>query len=109
MVHESAPDFVFPDQPYGNGHVPFGTIYRLREGIERFTISDINNPAGSAKAQSDIAVMWDMTWMPDYGGNKVFSHYPGGANVLYMDGHVKFLRYPSTEHPCTPGNTVEFD
>jgi hypothetical protein len=29
------------------------TIYRLREGIERFFITDINNPAASAKAQSE--------------------------------------------------------
>jgi len=35
------------------------TIYRLREGIERFFISDINNPAASAKAQSDIAIVQD--------------------------------------------------
>ena len=24
----------------------------------------------------------------------LFNHVPGGANVLYLDGHVKFLRYP---------------
>ena len=23
-----------------------------------------------------------------------FNHIPGGANVLYMDGHVEFQRYP---------------
>jgi len=23
-----------------------------------------------------------------------FSHVPGGSNVLYMDGHVDFIRYP---------------
>ena len=23
-----------------------------------------------------------------------FNHVPGGANVLYMDGHVEFVRYP---------------
>ena len=22
-----------------------------------------------------------------------FNHLPGGANVLYMDGHVEFLKY----------------
>jgi prepilin-type processing-associated H-X9-DG protein len=70
------------------------TIYRLREGIERFFITDINNPAASAEAQSEIAVQWDIT---DYNASD-FNHVPGGANVLYMDGHVEFLRYPS-EHP----------
>ncbi|HQM47572.1 MAG TPA: DUF1559 domain-containing protein [Candidatus Hydrogenedentes bacterium] len=71
------------------------TLYRLREGIERFFITDINNPAGSAQAQSELAVMWDtiatVTWN--------FNHIPGGSNVLYMDGHVEFVRYPSEEMP----------
>ena len=36
----------------------------------------------------------DLTWPM---GNTVlyFNHVPGGSNVLYMDGHVEFLRYPS--------------
>jgi prepilin-type processing-associated H-X9-DG protein len=29
-----------------------------------------------------------------------FNHVPGGGNVLYMDGHVEFLKYPS-EGPMT--------
>ena len=72
------------------------TLYRLREGIERFFISDINNPAATAVAQSEIWVYYDNT-MTDVAR---FNHVPGGANVLYMDGHVEFLRYPS-EGPCT--------
>jgi len=71
------------------------TAYRLREGVERFFISDINNPAASAQAQSDIAVMWDQ---PSTDIDE-FNHIPGGGNVLYMDGHVEFVRYPSDEHP----------
>jgi prepilin-type processing-associated H-X9-DG protein len=23
-----------------------------------------------------------------------FNHIPGGSNVLYMDGHVEFVKYP---------------
>ncbi len=71
------------------------TIYRLREGIERFFISDINNPAATAMAQSELAVMWDKISMRV----EDFAHVPGGANVLYMDGHVKFVRWPSDEFP----------
>ncbi len=72
--------------------------YRFREGIERFFITDINNPAASAQAQSELVVMHDqVTTITDD-----FNHIPGGANVLYMDGHVKFIRYPG-EHPA---NTV---
>ncbi|MCP4640376.1 MAG: DUF1559 domain-containing protein [bacterium] len=72
------------------------TLYRLREGIERFLISDINNPAATAMAQSQLTVMFDQctTQIGDY------NHIPGGGNVLYMDGHVEFLRYPS-EFPFT--------
>ena len=29
-----------------------------------------------------------------------FNHVPGGGNVLYMDGHVKFVPYP-TKYPMS--------
>ena len=73
-----------------------GTVYRLKEGIERFFITDINNPAGSAVAQSELAVMWDscqFRWGTPGGTAVAFNHVPGGANILYMDGHVEFMRY----------------
>jgi prepilin-type N-terminal cleavage/methylation domain-containing protein/prepilin-type processing-associated H-X9-DG protein len=72
------------------------TIYRLREGIERFFITDINNPAASAKAQSELAVMWDQATLVAQN----FNHVPGGSNVLFMDGHVEFIRYPG-DFPLT--------
>ena len=40
----------------GNGGTG-STVYRLREGIERFLITDINNPAASAQAQSTVWIM----------------------------------------------------
>jgi prepilin-type N-terminal cleavage/methylation domain-containing protein/prepilin-type processing-associated H-X9-DG protein len=88
-----------------------GTIYRLREGIERFLVTDINNPASSAMAQSEIAVMWDGIngYVDGKDGADVaedFSHIPGGCNVLYMDGHVEFLRYPNSENPVTEINAL---
>jgi prepilin-type N-terminal cleavage/methylation domain-containing protein/prepilin-type processing-associated H-X9-DG protein len=68
-----------------------GRAPRLREGIERFLITDINNPAASAKAQSDIQVFWDI-----FSSQAVnMNHLPGGGNILYMDGHVAFDRYPA--------------
>ena len=74
-----------------------GTVYRLREGIERFMISDINNPANAAGGQSEIAVMWDeVSFIASD-----FCHVPGGGNVLYMDGHCEFMRYPSGKMPMT--------
>jgi prepilin-type processing-associated H-X9-DG protein len=80
------------------------TGYRLREGIERFFISDINNPAASAQAQSEVAVMFDhMTSFAGGGGAQGgvnFNHIPGGSNILFMDGHVEFIKYPG-DHPVT--------
>ena len=75
---------------------PQGTVYRFREGIERFFITDINNPAASAQAQSDLAVQFDNVSIDASN----FSHVPGGANVLFVDGHVGFVRYPGT-HPVS--------
>ncbi len=74
--------------PYGNAGGD--TLYRLREGIERFLITDINNPAASAVAQSEVGIMWDKLSTEV----NVYSHPPGGSNVLYMDGHCEFLKYP---------------
>ena len=75
------------------------TAFRLREGIERFFITDINNPAASAKAQSDVFVTFDEVNAQTVAN---FNHVPGGCNVLYMDGHAAFLRYPS-ETPVSAG------
>lgn len=77
------------------------TIYRLREGIERFFITDINNPAASAKAQSEISIMHDDVNSNIQQGGGSFNHVPGGANVLYLDGHVSFVRFPG-EWPVCP-------
>jgi prepilin-type N-terminal cleavage/methylation domain-containing protein/prepilin-type processing-associated H-X9-DG protein len=75
----------------GNGD----TVHRLREGVERFLITDINNPAASAQGQSEVFVMWDR--LETVAAN--FNHVPGGSNILYLDGHVDFLRYPG-DAPC---------
>ena len=79
------------------------TVYRLREGIERFLITDINNPAASAEAQSDIVVMWDVSvWPQDpTAGQPSFNHIPGGGNVLYMDGHAAFIKYQAEWPICS--------
>jgi prepilin-type processing-associated H-X9-DG protein len=29
-----------------------------------------------------------------------FNHLPGGSNVLYMDGHAEFVKFPGA-HPIT--------
>lgn len=68
------------------------TIQRMREGIERFLVTDINNPASSSVAQSQLSIMAD--WVSTDLGQE-FNHQPGGSNVLYLDGHVEFVKYPT--------------
>jgi len=79
--------------PVVTGNGGGNSIFRLREGVERFMITDINNPAGSAKAQSSIPIMWDR--IGSEGSNlENFAHIPGGCNALYLDGHVSWSKYP---------------
>ena len=66
------------------------TVFRLREGIERFFIEDINNPSKTAVSQSRVPVMFDKIDL----NVEEFNHVPGGGNVLYMDGHMEYVRYP---------------
>jgi len=80
------------------------TLYRLREGIERFMITDINNPAATAQSQSAIPIIWDHISTL----TKDFAHVPGGGNVLYLDGHVSFLRYPDERFPMTQDSARTF-
>ncbi len=103
---------IYTDQYYrdDDGSLLPETYPRLREGIERFFITDINNPGAGAAAQTTIAVMFDtwstggqsefqgMVWGSGDPGMTNFNHTPGGSNVLFMDGHVRFIRYNS-EYP----------
>jgi prepilin-type processing-associated H-X9-DG protein len=105
-----------------DGSLFSGKLYRLREGIERFFITDINNPAGSAQGQSTLVVMWDAFAREDnydrydgpgegQGATVLFNHLPGGMNVLYMDGHVEFVKYspagrPPLDAPPVAGSVI---
>jgi len=93
----AASDRDFTTELYPGTQVGGDTLFRLRQGIERFFITDINNPGASAQASSSIPMLWDhiSTKVED------FAHTPGGGNVLYMDGHVEFLRYPNDRFPMT--------
>ncbi len=93
---------------------------RLREGVERFLITDINNPASGSVGQSTIPVMWDawsngLNWFTgivnsaDTGITR-YNHVPGGSNILYMDGHVEFKRqgsgFPVTDVEELPASSL---
>ncbi|HNT88730.1 MAG TPA: DUF1559 domain-containing protein [Candidatus Hydrogenedentes bacterium] len=95
--------------PRGTGGAE--VVYRLREGAERYLITDVNNPGAAARGQSAVPVMMDFFSSAPTGfaalspsanlgqGVAKFNHIPGGCNVLYMDGHVDFLRYATQEFP----------
>ncbi len=88
-----------PAVPEAQGTSGGDTVFRFRDGVERFFVTDINAPAGSAKGQSSLAVMWDTLGSSEFGdsgaASLIFNHLPGGCNVLFMDGHVEFLKYPA--------------
>jgi prepilin-type N-terminal cleavage/methylation domain-containing protein/prepilin-type processing-associated H-X9-DG protein len=88
----------YPTQTLSSGETV--TAHYLREGIERFFITDINNPAGSAMAQSDLVVSFDDSRPSSATATinpKKFNHVPGGSNFLFMDGHVEFGKYPQPD------------
>ena len=90
---------------YGGG-VDVTSLW-MREGVSRFLITDVTNPASSAKAESEVPVYWDCARGAEATGSTLGSiftpapgqyvgemnHIPGGSNVLYMDGHVEFVRF----------------
>ncbi len=106
---DTTQQFSTADRREDDGSIGPDVLYRLREGIERFLITDINNPAASAQAQSEIPVLldsWSQYGKVTDGGSPgirvdVFNHLPGGANTLYLDGHVAFSKYPD-QFPATP-------
>lgn len=91
----------------------------LREGASRYLITDVQNPSGSAKADSEIPVYWDTARGAEWGDeapppdtfvkvseySSEYNHLPGGANTLYADGHVEFIRVftelGSKDYHCT--------
>jgi len=93
------------------------SLRRVREGIERFYITDINNPASGSKAQSTIPIMfdawspesspWNTVWKVGDKGIARYNHVPGGSNVLYMDGHVTFVKYGEGYPVANRSNMVE--
>lgn len=96
---------IIPLVTYGGGG-NYDALH-LRDGIARYLITDITNPASANKAESEVPVYWDCARGADYNdpspppsafipsSSQYFAemnHIPGGANVLYMDGHVEFVR-----------------
>ena len=72
--------------PEGKGNNGGSYIRRLRMGVDRFFVTDVREPivTYNMPVPSTIPVMWE--WPTN--------HIPAGGAVLYLDGHVEFIRYP---------------
>lgn len=64
-------------------------IRRLQEGVERFLVTDIKDPAATAKVQARLPVFIER---PGQHGDQI--------NILFMDGHVETRAYPG-EFPAS--------
>jgi prepilin-type N-terminal cleavage/methylation domain-containing protein len=63
------------------------TFGRLKEGMERFLITDINNPAAGAQAQSNVAIMWDA-----WADGSTHANFWGGGAAVTLGGVRSILR-----------------
>lgn len=77
--------------PEGTSADGLDHVHRMREGVERFFITDIDDPTAGARAQSAIPLMWEMPG----------AHSESGGFVLFMDGHTEWREYPG-EFPMSP-------
>ena len=68
----------------GTGMTGGDTIRRLREGIQRFYITDINDMSSADKAGEGIPVVIER---PGH-------HSAPGGYVVFIDGHTEFVAYP---------------
>jgi beta-lactamase regulating signal transducer with metallopeptidase domain len=67
-------------------------IQRIRSGVERFFITDINDPTAGERTRSRLPVLWELPHARRDGAI--------GGHVLYMDGHTEWKPYPG-EFPMT--------
>ncbi len=74
--------------PFYPGDTQKRVIYRLREGVERFLVRHTS--------ASEIPIMWDNLFEKGESLSEkiLLNHQPGGGNVLFMDGHIEFVKYP---------------
>ncbi|MBI5095201.1 MAG: hypothetical protein HZB26_22550 [Candidatus Hydrogenedentes bacterium] len=78
------------------------TVLRLRNGLERFMLTDINgpDPPGGWDAWARVRTVVAFDTFESSSTEISFNHTPDGGNVLYMDGHVEFHR--SGAYPYIP-------
>lgn len=90
-------DFMKDNLIVAGGHAPGGSdiFYRTASGIGRVFIRDINSPGRDYQSDSTIPVLFDS--FTRYGKPSLNHDVPWGGNVLFLDGHVEFKRYPDKD------------
>ncbi|MBI4557861.1 MAG: DUF1559 domain-containing protein [Candidatus Hydrogenedentes bacterium] len=85
-------NFLKEDLKIPGGHGPGGgdVFFLMRDNVAKVFISDINDPAKDAEGSSRIPVLYDSM---HFQGTYTSNHGVGG-NVLFLDGHVEFKKYP---------------
>ncbi len=88
--------------PGGHGPGNQDTFFRIRDGVNRMFIEDINRPGLTAVPETRIPLLFDS--MALYGRHLPNHVVPPGGNVLFMDGHVEYKRFPDKklDPPYTP-------
>ncbi|HIJ65235.1 MAG TPA: HEAT repeat domain-containing protein [Candidatus Hydrogenedentes bacterium] len=84
-VVRNARSIPFDEEVAGRTHPShLKRMVRIKEGVERYFVTDIGNPAAGMGAGALIPVLWEMPDTTDR----------SGGLVLYMDGHAQWRRYP---------------
>ncbi|MCC6794720.1 MAG: type II secretion system protein [Candidatus Hydrogenedentes bacterium] len=96
-------DFLDDDIVVPGHHAPGNsdTYHRTRLAFSKIFITDINDPGKTAASDSQIPVLFDSTSLM---GANLMGHDQKGGNVLFLDGHTEFKRYPDPYDllPYTP-------
>ena len=95
MTYATGTDIVLPR----GSEIPI-----LREGVERYYIDEIGNPAASSEEKARIVVFHEEL----FESREEVYHSEGRLNVLYMDGHVASLRPGDGWNPPFPLNEAGY-
>ncbi len=87
-------DFAFMG-PGGRIHRMFRLQAKLPEAFGEWRVDGL-----PVTPPSKIPVFLDR--FANFGSVAYFNHTPGGSNVLFLDGHVQFIKYNAL-YPCTQG------
>jgi len=97
-MFEGEVDFMKDDLTIPGGHGPGGgnVFYRVRDGVPKYFLTETDDPSKGHVSEAQIPILYDSVAADD--GSVFMNHiWPLGGNVLYMDGHVEYRRFPNSE------------